>query len=102
MIIHCQLNIYRIGSLKMENQKQCGCCSCRCYRLEKELIEQRELKEKYKKIAKDIYHINRSFEDLYENIMNDTQDLGSCIEQAENELVRIIELEEKQEQEKTA
>ena len=86
----------------MEEQKQCDCCSCRCDRLERELTEQRELKEKYKKIAKDIYHINRSFEDLYENIMNDTQDLGSCIEQAENELVRIIELEENQEQEKAA
>jgi len=84
----------------MENQKQCNCCSCRCDKLEKELKAQRELKEKYKKIANDIYHINRSFEDLYENIMNDTQDLGSCIERAENELVRLIDIEERQEKEK--
>ena len=84
----------------MEKQKQCNCCSCRYDRLEKELKEQRQLKEKYKNIANDIYHINRSFEDLYENIMNDTQDLGSCIERAENELVRLIAIEERQEQEK--
>jgi hypothetical protein len=31
--------------------------------------------------------------------MNDTQNLGSCIERAENEIVRLIDIEEKQERE---
>lgn len=73
----------------MEEQKQCGCCSCRCDRLEKELKEQRELTEKYKIIANEVKDINAYFDDLYHNIMEDTQALGSCIQRAKYELKEL-------------
>jgi len=76
----------------MEEQKQCGCCSCRCDRLEKELKEQRELAQKYRDMAHEIKGISADFDSLYNHVMDDTQALGTSIQLAENEL---NELEDK-------
>ena len=81
----------------MEEQKQCGCCSCRCDRLEKELQEQRDLARKYRNIAHEIKGISANFDSLYNNIMDDTQALGTSIRFAENE-IQELEAETQHEQ----
>jgi len=79
-------------SLKMEEQKQCACCSCRCDRLENELKKQIKINHNLKALVFQIKDISANFDSLYNSIMDDTQALGTSIQLAENEL---NELEDK-------
>ena len=64
----------------MEEQKQCGCCSCRCDRLEKELIKQRELVSRYSEIAQYIkQNVKEDIRGVYDDIVRSLKTLNASV-----------------------
>ena len=74
----------------LERNDSSGCKGCES--LQRELDEQRTLAKKYRKPYRSIEDINEYFDSLYNNVMDDTQALGSCIQRA---AVELKELEDK-------